>query len=172
MNQFPDRYESVIAIRPSGWEKNSKPQYRGRINIVGIEYSEHSSFDELKRFVQFLRPHEVISTVPYGNSNQNRTPTVPVSWYQGEIRPQRKALQLSMTNFIALTSEKNSPMPNPSSSTLKASCLAKRIKLEANRATPTSKMISEIIDLDSSEEERSAQKSENGEYSFDSDWLP
>uniref|UniRef100_A0A182SKY8 DNA cross-link repair 1A protein n=1 Tax=Anopheles maculatus TaxID=74869 RepID=A0A182SKY8_9DIPT len=59
MNQFPDRYDSVIAIRPSGWEKNSKPQYRGRINIVGIEYSEHSSFDELKRFVQFIRPREL-----------------------------------------------------------------------------------------------------------------
>lgn len=100
MDQFPDRYDNLLAIRPSGWEKNSRPQYRGRINIVGIEYSEHSSYDELKRFVSFLRPLEVISTVPYGNSNQNRTPQVPPSWYKGEIRPERKALQLSMTSFV------------------------------------------------------------------------
>ncbi|XP_055593628.1 uncharacterized protein LOC129744898 [Uranotaenia lowii] len=102
VEQFPDRYDSVIAIRPSGWEKNSRPQWRGRINIIGIEYSEHSSFDELRRFVRFLRPREVISTVPYGNSNQNRTPQVPVSWYTGEVKPDRKALQLSMTSFVKI----------------------------------------------------------------------
>uniref|UniRef100_A0A182PBU4 DNA cross-link repair 1A protein n=1 Tax=Anopheles epiroticus TaxID=199890 RepID=A0A182PBU4_9DIPT len=174
MNQFPDRYETVIALRPSGWEKNSKPQYRGRINIVGIEYSEHSSFDEMKRFVQFIRPREVISTVPYGNSNQNRTPTVPVSWYQGEIRPQRKALQLSITSFIASSrGEDATATPNQTCARLKSSSLVKRIKLKEEMcASPTTIMSSEVIDLDSSDEDKSERKSENGEFSFDSDWLP
>ncbi|XP_049293611.1 uncharacterized protein LOC125769140 [Anopheles funestus] len=176
MNQFPDRYESVIAIRPSGWEKNSKPQYRGRINIVGIEYSEHSSFDELKRFVQFIRPREVISTVPYGNSNQNRTPIVPVSWYQGEIRPQRKALQLSITSFITPVKGVDGIMPNEASSSLKTRSLSLHTKLEKNHLnTAGSTCEVEVIDVKDSEDGeslKSAQKSENGELSYDTDWLP
>ncbi|XP_053674727.1 uncharacterized protein LOC128725030 [Anopheles nili] len=135
LNQFPDQYESIIALRPSGWEKNSKPQYRGRINIVGIEYSEHSNFDELKRFVQFLRPSDVISTVPYGNSNQNRTPTVPVTWYQGPIKPQRKSLQMSITNFMATPK------------------ILTTSKKKTNAIVVSKSIKSEIIDLDSSEEE-------------------
>lgn len=101
MDEHPDR-ECVLALRPSGWEKNSRPQYRGRINIVGIEYSEHSSYDELRRFVRFLRPREVISTVPYGNTNLNRTPQVPTSWYQGPIRPEKPPLQTAITSYFKL----------------------------------------------------------------------
>uniref|UniRef100_A0A182W873 DNA cross-link repair 1A protein n=1 Tax=Anopheles minimus TaxID=112268 RepID=A0A182W873_9DIPT len=176
MNQFPDQYESVIAIRPSGWEKNSKPQYRGRINIVGIEYSEHSSFDELKRFVQFIRPREVISTVPYGNSNQNRTPTVPATWYQGEIRPQKKALQLSITSFITPVKGVDVIMPNEASSNMKIRSLSLRTKSEANNNTIGRCSIDvEVIDVKDSEDEediKSAKRSENGELSYDSDWLP
>ncbi|XP_052888926.1 DNA cross-link repair 1 protein-like [Anopheles moucheti] len=175
MNQFHDRYDCVIAIRPSGWEKNSKPQYRGRINIVGIEYSEHSSFDELKRFVQFIRPREVISTVPYGNSNQNRTPIVPTSWYQGDIRPQRKALQLSITSFITPVKGVDVIMPNVASSSSQNCSLSLRTKLEKNVNTERSTTDVEVIDVKDSEDEedlKSVQKSENGELSYDSDWLP
>uniref|UniRef100_A0A182MBG0 DNA cross-link repair 1A protein n=1 Tax=Anopheles culicifacies TaxID=139723 RepID=A0A182MBG0_9DIPT len=171
MNQFPDQYESVIAIRPSGWEKNSKPQYRGRINIVGIEYSEHSSFDELKRFVQFIRPREVISTVPYGNSNQNRTPTVPASWYQGDMRPQRKALQLSITSFITPVKGVDVIMPNEASSSLRIRSLSLSTKSEANDVNMTKSTSDvEVIDVADSEGEEDIKfdkKSENGELSFD-----
>uniref|UniRef100_A0A182QVR8 DNA cross-link repair 1A protein n=1 Tax=Anopheles farauti TaxID=69004 RepID=A0A182QVR8_9DIPT len=169
LQQFPDRYDSVIAIRPSGWEKNSKPQYRGRINIIGVEYSEHSSFEELKRFVQYLRPREVISTVPYGNSNQNRTPTVPASWYQGEIRPQRKALQLSITNFITPAKGNTTGV-----STEPSGCLLSRTKEPLNENDDTLKIETvsdEVIALDTSDEENSIKKSENGEVCYDSDWL-
>ncbi|XP_062560486.1 DNA cross-link repair 1A protein-like [Armigeres subalbatus] len=113
VEQFPDRYDLLIALRPSGWEKNSRPQYRGFINIIGVEYSEHSSVDELRRFVRFLRPQEVISTVPYGASNQNRTPQVPPSWYRGDIRPERQALQLSMTSFVQVGSKTSEPRKQP-----------------------------------------------------------
>uniref|UniRef100_A0A1Q3F1Y3 Putative hydrolase involved in interstrand cross-link repair n=1 Tax=Culex tarsalis TaxID=7177 RepID=A0A1Q3F1Y3_CULTA len=106
MDEHPDR-DCVLALRPSGWEKNSRPQYRGRINIVGIEYSEHSSYDELRRFVRFLRPREVISTVPYGNTNLNRTPQVPTSWYQGPIRPEKPPLQTAITSYFKVGAEKD-----------------------------------------------------------------
>ncbi|XP_050068790.1 DNA cross-link repair 1A protein-like [Anopheles maculipalpis] len=175
MNQFPDRYDTVIAIRPSGWEKNSKPQYRGRINIVGIEYSEHSSFDELKRFVQFIRPREVISTVPYGNSNQNRTPTVPASWYQGDVRPQRKALQLSITNFITPVKGADVIMPNEPSSFLKTRSLSVRKKSGEGNDGSTAQSTGDVIIVDDENGDvdmKSDHKSENGELSYDSDWLP
>lgn len=60
-----------MAFIPTGWEmsrrnKNAdnvrRTQY-GKVTIYGIPYSEHSSFTELKRFVQFLKPAEVIPTV-------------------------------------------------------------------------------------------------------------
>ncbi|KFB47826.1 AGAP010353-PA-like protein [Anopheles sinensis] len=168
LNQFPDRYDSVIGIRPSGWEKNSKPQYRGRINIVGVEYSEHSSFDELKRFVQFLRPREVISTVPYGNSNQNRTPSVPTAWYQGEIRPNRKELQLSITTFISTPVGANSGRLLKLSST---SARLAKVKTKQEKKYSTEAKVEEVIDLVSDNDEDNTKRSENGEYSFDSDWL-
>ena len=33
------------------------------LSSVGVPYSEHSSFSELRDFVQYLKPDEVISTV-------------------------------------------------------------------------------------------------------------
>ncbi|XP_052873357.1 uncharacterized protein LOC128278665 [Anopheles cruzii] len=173
LDQFPDRYDCVIALRPSGWEKNSKPQYRGRINIVGIEYSEHSSFDELKRFVQFVRPREVISTVPYGNANQSRTPTVPMSWYTGDIRPQRKALQLSITSFITANGAQagGGSSKKPAAAVLEQESVKVEPKQKDHGTIKVECSAQDIIELDSIEDENE-QRSEQGEFNYDSDWLP
>ncbi|KAH8369435.1 hypothetical protein KR009_010818, partial [Drosophila setifemur] len=79
--QFEDQYDMLLGIRPSGWEKNSKPSYGKKISTIGIEYSEHSSYKELERFVRFLKPKRVISTVPVGR-DLFVTGDVPSKWYK------------------------------------------------------------------------------------------
>jgi DNA cross-link repair 1A protein len=60
-----------VAFIPTGWEMSRKSKTfdivrtvsHGNITIYGVPYSEHSSFTELQRFVQFLKPEEIIPTV-------------------------------------------------------------------------------------------------------------
>ncbi|PNF41447.1 hypothetical protein B7P43_G13785 [Cryptotermes secundus] len=63
-------FTHIVAFRPTGWETRCKNKTsdvnvtsNGNITIYGIPYSEHSSFTELRRFVQFLKPAEIIPTV-------------------------------------------------------------------------------------------------------------
>lgn len=98
---FKTQYDAVLAFRPSGWEKISKPQLRGEINIVGIEYSEHSSNAELERFVTYLKPREVISTVPVMQGNPCITPEIPEKWYKYVIlKSMQRNFQPSITSFL------------------------------------------------------------------------
>ncbi|XP_011196990.2 DNA cross-link repair 1A protein [Zeugodacus cucurbitae] len=100
---FKKQYDAVLAFRPSGWEKNGKPQLRGEINIVGIEYSEHSSHAELERFVTYLKPREVISTVPVMQGNPCITPKIPEKWYKYvSLKSRHRNFQPSITSFLKM----------------------------------------------------------------------
>ncbi|XP_014641241.1 PREDICTED: DNA cross-link repair 1A protein isoform X2 [Ceratotherium simum simum] len=68
------KYDQILAFRPTGWTHSNKltsiadvvPQTKGNISIYGVPYSEHSSYLEMKRFVQWLKPQKIIPTVNVG----------------------------------------------------------------------------------------------------------
>jgi DNA cross-link repair 1A protein len=53
------KYDRILGLRPTGWSHNQslpalshiKPQRKGNVEVYGVPYSEHSSYDELKRCV-------------------------------------------------------------------------------------------------------------------------
>ncbi|XP_072229600.1 DNA cross-link repair 1A protein [Leuresthes tenuis] len=73
--RFSRQYDQLVAFKPTGWTfsqqvesiEDIQPVISGNISIYGIPYSEHSSFLELKRFVQWLRPLKIIPTVNVGS---------------------------------------------------------------------------------------------------------
>ncbi|KAM8781755.1 DNA cross-link repair 1A protein isoform 1-T2 [Rhynchonycteris naso] len=80
LKKFNGRYDQILAFRPTGWTHSNKltritdivPQTKGNISIYGIPYSEHSSYLEMKRFVQWLKPQTVIPTVNVGSVKSRR----------------------------------------------------------------------------------------------------
>uniref|UniRef100_A0A2K6RK71 DNA cross-link repair 1A protein n=1 Tax=Rhinopithecus roxellana TaxID=61622 RepID=A0A2K6RK71_RHIRO len=75
------KYNQILAFRPTGWTHSNKftriadviPQTKGNISIYGIPYSEHSSYLEMKRFVQWLKPQKIIPTVNVGTWKSRNT---------------------------------------------------------------------------------------------------
>ncbi|XP_071318415.1 DNA cross-link repair 1A protein [Trachinotus anak] len=73
--RFSQRYDQLVAFKPTGWTFSQQvdsvgdiqPEISGNVSIYGIPYSEHSSFLELKRFVQWVQPLKIIPTVNNGS---------------------------------------------------------------------------------------------------------
>ncbi|XP_071742072.1 uncharacterized protein [Rutidosis leptorrhynchoides] len=69
-NTYMGRYSLIVAFSPTGWSfgkgKKSSPGKRwqqGTIIRYEVPYSEHSSFTELKDFVKFITPNNIIPSV-------------------------------------------------------------------------------------------------------------
>jgi len=75
-------FTHILALHPTGWEYDKRtaaggldsirPKTFGKISIYGIPYSEHSGFDEMKRFVTHFRPKKIIPTVNVGSAKQRQ----------------------------------------------------------------------------------------------------
>jgi DNA cross-link repair 1A protein len=66
-----EHFDAIVALRPSGWEykrnKHMVPEVEGNIAIYPVPYSEHSSYNDLERFIRWLRPRRIIPTVNMGD---------------------------------------------------------------------------------------------------------
>ena len=71
MDKYSLNYNKVIGIKPTGWttprstggSKHYSVELKSsNITVYGFPYSEHSSFDELKDFIQYLKPKRIIPT--------------------------------------------------------------------------------------------------------------
>ncbi|CAF0727805.1 unnamed protein product [Adineta ricciae] len=72
------KYTKIIGIKPTGWttprttggtKHYSIESKSSNTTIYGFPYSEHSSFDELKAFIEYLKPKRIIPTVNVGRAN-------------------------------------------------------------------------------------------------------
>ncbi|XP_032429444.1 DNA cross-link repair 1A protein [Xiphophorus hellerii] len=92
--RFSAQYDRLVAFKPTGWTfseqvesvEDIQPQISGNISIYGVPYSEHSSFLELKRFVQWLQPLKIIPTVNVGSWSSRKAMEKCFSEWQSEAR--------------------------------------------------------------------------------------
>ncbi|XP_043198649.1 DNA cross-link repair 1A protein-like [Amphibalanus amphitrite] len=97
---FQSQYTHIVAIKPTGWEHGKdhephgdfKPKVSGNIAIYGVPYSEHSSYSELKRFVQFVQPREIIPTVNVGSAAARAQMDSIFRGWLSEGRPKPRSL--------------------------------------------------------------------------------
>ncbi|XP_056153490.1 DNA cross-link repair 1A protein [Lampris incognitus] len=81
LSRFLGQYDRLVAFKPTGWTFSQQvesvmdiqPQTSGNISLYGIPYSEHSSFLEMKRFVQWLQPLKIIPTVNVGSWSSRKS---------------------------------------------------------------------------------------------------
>ncbi|GAB5354923.1 hypothetical protein AAMO2058_000161100 [Amorphochlora amoebiformis] len=57
-------FDHVVGFRPTGWSgPRCKKTSNGFVTLHHVPYSEHSTFNELKDFVRWLKPRKIIPTV-------------------------------------------------------------------------------------------------------------
>jgi len=58
------RFSNIVAFRPTGWSGNRPKCIRkGKVTMHHVPYSEHSTFNELREFIRWLKPKRIIPTV-------------------------------------------------------------------------------------------------------------
>jgi len=77
-SKYSHTYTKLLAIKPTGWTfdkfpngclNSKKINFDKPIVLLELPYSEHSSFLELQRFVEALKPRKIIPTVNVGNAS-------------------------------------------------------------------------------------------------------
>lgn len=86
-----DSFNTILGVVASGWQ--SQKYSTGRISLLHVQYSEHSSYGELETFINKTQPKNVISTVPV-RMNSAITADIPKDWI--EAKPRKKMNQKKM----------------------------------------------------------------------------
>ncbi|KAL6475356.1 hypothetical protein MHYP_G00163960 [Metynnis hypsauchen] len=93
LSKFSESYDQLVAFKPTGWTftqssdvNNIQPEIKDDISIYGIPYSEHSSYLELKRFVQWLQPLKIIPTVNVGSWSSRKAMEQCFREWQAEVK--------------------------------------------------------------------------------------
>lgn len=106
------RDRMLLGVRPSGCGKSnaSKATFNSPVSLIRVQYSEHSSYDELDRFIRFLRPEKIISTVSTSQS-ACEMPIIPKKfYYSGKLNePRQFDFQISLPNLNRSMSIKSDP---------------------------------------------------------------
>ena len=81
LQHYKKKYTGIISICPTGWSVSHNPKKanlgdikrnpeksisrlkKGRLVMYSVPYSEHSSFEELKEFVTWFQPKDIIPSV-------------------------------------------------------------------------------------------------------------
>ncbi|PNH05209.1 DNA cross-link repair 1 protein [Tetrabaena socialis] len=76
LDQFEGGWKRVVGVRATGWTLRQKGgvsvRREGDVVILGVPYSEHSSWNDLCDAVSQLRPSRLIPTVNAGTAEQRR----------------------------------------------------------------------------------------------------
>ena len=63
-SRMAHRFDRIVGFKPTGWSQGKKEAANyGKNTVYSIPYSEHSSVNELREFVQWLQPEEILPTV-------------------------------------------------------------------------------------------------------------
>lgn len=95
-------FTHVFAFRPSGWEMGHQTSddwinstSTGNVTVYGVPYSEHSNFEELCRFIKFIKADKVIPTVQMKGPQMYRLLKSQVDSYKNGAK------QLRIDQFIS-----------------------------------------------------------------------
>lgn len=94
LREHQDSYNTILGVVASGWE--SQKYTSGRISILHVQYSEHSSYSELENFVVKTKPKSVISTVPV-RLDPAVTSEIPQKWLTDDNNLSKKKIQKKLS---------------------------------------------------------------------------
>ncbi|CRK94323.1 CLUMA_CG007838, isoform A [Clunio marinus] len=89
-----DNFNTLLGVVASGWENQKYAS--GRISLLHVQYSEHSSYGELETFISRTNPKNIISTVPV-RMNAAITHDIPKDWTSNNVIANKKVSQRKLT---------------------------------------------------------------------------
>ncbi|XP_065222983.1 uncharacterized protein Snm1 [Planococcus citri] len=102
-------FSHVFAFKPTGWEMG-RTKIKDWINVTsyenmtiyGVPYSEHSNYEELCRFVKFVKADKIIPTVTLRNREMYSHLKQLVDSYKNDIKT-NKPKQKSIDQYVTYT---------------------------------------------------------------------